>query len=250
LISNKTVTVVLPAFNAEKTLEKTYREIPFDIVDDVILVDDFSSDETFSLAQDLGIPHRIEHSHNVGYGGNQKTCFNHALSLQADIVIVLHPDYQYTPRLIRPMCQLIADEVHDVVLASRILGGGAIKGGMPLYKYAANRLLTATQNLIIGQKLSEYHTGYRAYSRHVLEKINYKNNSDGFLFDNQILSQIFLSGFRVGEISCPTLYDEDSSSISFLPSLSYGCGVLITSLMHFLQKMKIFRFRIYDKTTN
>ena len=250
MISNRKVIVVLPAFNASKTLTKTYQEIPFDIVDETILVDDFSGDGTSTLARNLGIPHIIEHSSNTGYGGNQKTCFMEALRLRADIVIVLHPDYQYTPKLIGSMCQLIADDIHDVVLASRILGGGAIKGGMPLYKYVANRLLTAAQNLIIGQKLSEYHTGYRAYSRHVLEKINYESNSDGFLFDNQILSQIFLSGFRVGEISCPTLYSEDSSSISFLPSLSYGCGVLITSLMHLLQKTKLFQFRIYEEPPN
>ena len=250
MISNRKVIVVLPAFNASKTLTKTYQEIPFDIVDETILVDDFSGDGTSTLARNLGIPHIIEHSSNTGYGGNQKTCFMEALRLRADIVIVLHPDYQYTPKLIGSMCQLIADDIHDVVLASRILGGGAIKGGMPLYKYVANRLLTAAQNLIIGQKLSEYHTGYRAYSRHVLEKINYESNSDGFLFDNQILSQIFLSGFRVGEISCPTLYFEDSSSISFLPSLSYGCGVLITSLMHLLQKTKLFQFGIYEEPPN
>ncbi|HQH41981.1 MAG TPA: glycosyltransferase family 2 protein, partial [Bacteroidales bacterium] len=197
MINNKVITVVLPAYNAEKTLEQTYREIPFDIVDHVILVDDHSSDNTIREAERLGIHHIIRHEKNMGYGGNQKTCYNKALELNSDIVVMLHPDYQYTPRLIQSMCYLIANGVYDVVFGSRILGRGALRGGMPLYKYIANRILTFTQNVLMNQKLSEYHTGYRAFSRRVLEKVNYNANSDDFVFDNQMIAQIFMAGFEI-----------------------------------------------------
>jgi glycosyltransferase involved in cell wall biosynthesis len=249
MISGKSIVVVLPAYNAEETLKRTYQEIPLDIVDETILVDDCSDDQTFNAAKKLGITHVIKHERNQGYGANQKTCFDKALSLNFDIVIVLHPDYQYTPKLIPSMCQLITRDVTDVVLASRILGGEARKGGMPLYKYIANRVLTYIQNWMIRQRLSEYHTGYRAYSRRVLQNINYKENSDNFVFDNQILSQIFMSGYKIREVSCPTLYADDSSSISFLRSIKYGLGVLTTSLMHVLHTKKIIHFRIYDNPT-
>ncbi len=236
MINDKKIVVVLPAYNAEKTLEKTYSEIPFDIVDDVILVDDCSSDKTSKVGKQIGIQHIIKHQHNLGYGGNQKTCYNTALKLDADIVIMLHPDYQYTPKLIHSMCYLIANNVFPVVLASRILGKGALKGGMPLYKYFFNRILTLFQNILINQKLSEYHTGYRAFSKEVLQSINYNNNSDDFVFDNQMLAQIVYQGFDIGEITCPTYYAEDSSSINFKRSVTYGLGVLKISLQFFLSK--------------
>lgn len=246
MINNKKVTIVLPAYNAELTLEKTYREIPFDIVDEVVLVDDKSVDNTSQLAKELGIKHIIIHSENKGYGGNQKSCYNKALELNSDIVVMLHPDYQYTPKLIHSMCYLIANEVYEVVLGSRILGNGAIKGGMPIYKYIANRLLTLTQNLLMGQKLSEYHTGYRAFSGNVLKSICYNDNSDDFVFDNEMLAQIFFAGFEIAEITCPTKYFEDASSINFRRSSIYGIGVLITSLKYFLQKIGIAKFKIFS----
>ena len=246
MINDRKIIVVLPAFNAEKTLEKTYREIPFDIVDDVVLVDDQSTDMTYKTAKSIGINNIIIHDRNKGYGGNQKTCYNKALELGADIVIMLHPDYQYTPRLIQSMCLLISNDLYDVVLGSRILGKGALKGGMPVYKYVINRLLTLIQNILMGQKLSEYHTGYRAFSAKVLKSIDYNNNSDNFIFDNQILAQVCFLNYRIGEISCPTKYDNESSSLDFIQSVIYGIGVLRTSFSYCIAKTigaksKIFR---------
>lgn len=237
MINGKTIVVVLPAYNAAKTLEMTYREIPFDIVDDVVLVDDHSRDDTSAVGRELGIKHVIRHDRNRGYGGNQKTCYRAALDLGADIVIMLHPDYQYTPKLIPSMAYLIANDVYHVVLGSRILGKGARRGGMPLYKYIANRGLTLIQNLLVGQKLSEYHTGYRAFSRTVLETIDIEKNSDDFVFDNQMLSQIIMKDFEIAEVTCPTKYFDDASSINFRRSTIYGFGVLWTSLQHRLHKM-------------
>jgi len=245
MINKKTITVVLPAYNAEKTLEKTYREIPFDIVDNVILVDDKSKDETVKEAERLGIKYIIRHEANKGYGGNQKSCYNKALEIGSDIVIMLHPDYQYTPQLIHSMSYLIANGVYEVVLGSRILGNGALKGGMPWYKYVANRLLTLTQNILMGQKLSEYHTGYRAFSRNVLEKVNYNIDSDDFVFDNQMLAQICYAGFNVAEITCPTKYFEEASSINFRRSSIYGLGVLGVSLQYFFSKTGIYKSKIF-----
>jgi len=250
MLNDKKIIVVLPAYNASKTLEMTYREIPFDIVDDVVLVDDHSRDDTAQVARDLGITHVIRHEQNKGYGGNQKTCYTTALSLGADIVIMLHPDYQYTPLLIPAIASIIANDLYPVVLASRILGKGARKGGMPLYKYVANRGLTFIQNMLVGYKLSEYHTGYRAFSKEVLEGISYLNNSDDFVFDNQMLSQIIYAGYDIGEVTCPTKYFEDASSINFRRSSIYGLGVLITSVQHFLQRTGIARFALYDQPTS
>jgi glycosyltransferase involved in cell wall biosynthesis len=245
MINNKTITVVLPAYNAEKTLEQTYNEIPFDIVDNIILVDDMSSDDTVKKAKELGIKHIISHSKNTGYGGNQKTCYNKALELNSDIVVMLHPDYQYTPKLIHSMCYLIANEVYEVVLGSRILGKGALKGGMPFYKYFSNRLLTLIQNILMNQKLSEYHTGYRAFSAKVIRSVNYNINSDDFVFDNQMLAQIFYAGFEIAEITCPTKYFDEASSINLKRSMKYGFGVVGVSLSYFFQKCKIAKFKIY-----
>lgn len=247
MIDNKKIVVVLPAYNAESTLEKTYKEIPFDVVDEVILVDDLSSDKTLELAQQLGIHHIISHDKNKGYGGNQKSCYNKALELDADIVIMLHPDYQYTPKLIHSMCYLIANDVYQVVIGSRILGKGAKKGGMPLYKYLANRFLTLFQNLFMNQKLSEYHSGYRAFSAKVLKDIPYHLNSDDYIFDNQMLAQIFHSGIEVAEITCPTRYFKEASSINFNRSLKYGLGVLGVSISYLIQKTGLWKFKIYDK---
>jgi len=241
------ITVVLPAYNAEKTLEQTYREIPFDIVDHVILVDDSSRDQTLQVAEKLGIHHIIRHEKNLGYGGNQKSCYNKALELESDIVVMLHPDYQYTPRLLHSMCYLIANQVYEVVLGSRILGKGALKGGMPRYKYIANRLLTLFQNLLMNQKLSEYHTGFRAFSGKVLRSINYNLNSEDFVFDNQMIAQIFYAGFEIAEITCPTRYYEEASSINLKRSTIYGLGVLKTSLQYRLQKMRLGKFSIFKR---
>ncbi|MBE0649506.1 MAG: glycosyltransferase family 2 protein [Bacteroidales bacterium] len=246
MIDKKKIVVVLPAYNAARTLEMTYKEIPFDIVDDVILVDDRSSDETIQVAERLGIRHIIEHEVNKGYGGNQKSCYKKALSLDADIVVMLHPDYQYTPKLIHSMCYLIANGVYEVVIGSRILGKGALKGGMPWYKYISNRFLTLTQNIMMGQKLSEYHTGYRAFSGKVLKSIPFDVCSDDFVFDNQMLAQIFYAGFEIAEITCPTKYEEESSSINFVRSAKYGMGVLYVSLQYFLQKSKLGKFKIFE----
>ena len=246
MINDKKIIVVLPAYNAEKTLEQTYNEIPFEIVDTVILVDDKSNDKTVQRAKELGIQNIFLHDKNLGYGANQKTCYDEALKLGADIVVMLHPDYQYTPRLIPSMVTLIANGVYPVVLGSRILGKGALKGGMPVYKYIFNRILTFIQNILLGAKLSEYHTGFRAYGREVLEKINYKANSDDFVFDNQVLAQIHYMGFEISEISCPSKYDEQSSSINFLRSVKYGLGVLKTSFQFFFQKNKISKYAIFN----
>jgi glycosyltransferase involved in cell wall biosynthesis len=245
MINNLKLVVVMPAYNAALTLEKTYREIPFDIVDEVIVVDDFGSDNTMEVAAGLGIRHTIRHPENRGYGGNQKTCYQKALEIGADIVVMLHPDYQYTPKLIQPMASIIADGLYPVVLGSRILGKGALKGGMPLYKYIANRILTLIQNILMNQKLSEYHTGYRAFSREVLEAIPFEKCSDDFVFDNQMLAQIFYAGYEIGEITCPTVYQDDSSSINFSRSVKYGFGVLGTSFSYALQKAGFGRFRIF-----
>ena len=236
MIEGKKIVVVLPAYNAEKTLEKTYNEIPFDIVDDVVLVDDLSTDKTSALGKKLGIKYIIRHTKNKGYGGNQKSCYNKALELDADIVIMLHPDYQYTPKLLHSMSYLIANNVYDVVLGSRILGKGALKGGMPFYKYVANRILTLSQNILMNQKLSEYHTGYRAFSKNALESINFEVNSDDFVFDNQMLAQLCFEGFEIAEITCPTKYFEEASSINFGRSVTYGLGVLKTSFQYFGNK--------------
>ena len=246
MINNKTITVVLPAYNAEKTLEQTYREIPFDIVDNVILVDDLSKDNTVEVARNLGIKHIVKHAENKGYGGNQKSCYDKALELQSDIVVMLHPDYQYTPLLIHSMSYLIANGVYEVVLGSRILGKGAMREGMPVYKYIANRFLTFFQNVLLGQKLSEYHTGYRAFSGNVLRKINYKLNSDDFVFDNEMIAQIFYAGFEIAEITCPTKYFEEASSINFRRSTIYGIGVLFVSLKYRMQKWGIGKFKIFS----
>ncbi len=237
----------MPAFNAEKTLEMTYREIPMDIVDEVILTDDSSQDRTVEFGRDLGIRHVFVHAKNRGYGGNQKTCYQQALSLDADIIIMLHPDYQYTPKLILAMASIIANGIYPVVLGSRILGRGALKGGMPWYKYVANRFLTLFQNILLRQKLSEYHTGYRAFSAEVLQHLNLAANSDDFIFDNQILAQIFYQGYEIGEVTCPTRYFEDASSINFRRSVRYGLGVVKTSLLYRLNKWNILHSEIFNR---
>jgi glycosyltransferase involved in cell wall biosynthesis len=246
MLNNKKIVVVLPAYNAALTLEKTYKEIPFDIVDEVVLVDDASKDETVRVGKQLGIKHIVRHDNNKGYGGNQKSCYNKALELGADIVIMLHPDYQYTPKLIMAMSTIIANDVYPVVFGSRILGKGALKGGMPGYKYVANRLLTLVQNLLIGQKLSEYHTGYRAFSAAVLKGIDYMSNNDDFIFDNEMVSQIFMKGYEIGEVTCPTKYFEEASSINFKRSSIYGLGVLRVSVQHRLHMWGLLKGKIYN----
>ena len=243
MIKGKRVAVVLPAYNAAQTLAKTYHEIPMDMVDDVILVDDKSRDNTVQVAQELGIRHIVEHQKNRGYGGNQKSCYNKALELNADIVVMLHPDYQYTPMLLQSMCYIIANEVYPIVLGSRILGRGALRGGMPKYKYVANRMLTFFQNILMHQKLSEYHTGYRAFSREALLAVNYEANSDDFVFDNQMLAQLFYKGFEIGEITCPTKYFKEASSINLRRSIKYGFGVLGVAISYRLQKWRLAKFR-------
>jgi len=245
MYKGKKVIVVLPAYNAALTLEKTYREIPFDLVDEVILCDDASKDNTSQLAKEIGIQHVITHEQNKGYGGNQKSLYNKALELGGDIVIMLHPDYQYTPKLIPAMVNIIGDELYPVVLGSRILGKGALKGGMPLYKFIANRFLTLTQNFLVNYKLSEYHTGYRAFSGEVLRGINFNANDDDFVFDNEMLSQIIYAGFEIAEVTCPTKYFEEASSINFRRSAKYGLGVLRVSLVHFFNKMGIGNSKLY-----
>ncbi|MFM9020012.1 MAG: glycosyltransferase family 2 protein [Sediminibacterium sp.] len=227
----------MPAYNAEKTLEQTYREIPLDIVDDIILVNDASKDNTVKEAERLGIRHIITHPQNRGYGGNQKSCYNKALELGADIVVMLHPDYQYTPKLILAMSSIIANGLYPVVFGSRILGKGALRGGMPMYKYISNRALTLFQNILMNQKLSEYHTGYRAFSREVLEKVNYELNNDDFIFDNEMIAQIFDAGFEIGEVTCPTKYFDEASSINLSRSIKYGLGVLGVSVGYFMKRM-------------
>jgi glycosyltransferase involved in cell wall biosynthesis len=246
MYKDKRVAVVMPAYNAEATLKKTLEEIPMDLVDDIILCDDASKDNTVKLARELGIKHVIEHVKNKGYGGNQKSLYNKALELNADIIIMLHPDYQYTPKLIPTMVNIIGEDLYHVVLGSRILGKGALKGGMPLYKYIANRFLTATQNILIRYKLSEYHTGYRAYDASVLRAINFNANSDDFVFDNQMLSQIIYKGIDIGEVTCPTKYFDEASSINFARSTKYGLGVLAVSLKHLLSKLGLIQLEIYN----
>lgn len=238
MLNGKKVVVVLPAYNAETTLRRTVQEIDRTVVDEVLLVDDHSSDGTLTEAQKLGIP-TIHHDTNRGYGGNQKTCYQTALNLGADVVIMLHPDYQYTPQLLTAMAGMIAYGTYDVVLASRILGRGALKGGMPVYKYVFNRILTFVENILLGIKLSEYHTGYRAFSRDVLLNLPLHLNSDDFVFDNQMIAQAQMTGFRIGEISCPTRYERESSSINFRRSVTYGLGVLMTALQYRLTVWKI-----------
>lgn len=245
MIEGKKVVVVLPAYNAAKTLKVTYNELPFDIVDDVVLVDDASKDDTAAVAAEIGIKHVIVHDNNRGYGGNQKSCYNKAIELGADIVIMVHPDYQYTPKLVKSMCSIIANDVFPVVYASRILGKGALKGGMPIYKYIANRILTLSQNILINQKLSEYHTGYRAFSTQVFKKIDIELNSDDFIFDNQITAQIFHAGYEIGEVTCPTKYFEEASSINIKRSSIYGLGVLWVSVQYRLQKWGLSKFKIF-----
>ena len=237
MVADKKVVVIMPAYNAGQTLRKTFNEIPFEVVDEVILTDDRSTDDTVIVARELGIHHIIEHDANRGYGGNQKSCYDKALEVGADIIIMLHPDYQYTPKLIISMTYLMANKVYPVVIASRILGKGALKGGMPMYKYIANRFLTLSQNLLMNQKLSEYHTGYRAYTREVLESIDYNKYSDDFIFDNQFLAEILYQGFEVAEITCPTKYFEEASSINFARSSKYGIGVLGVSIKYFFKRI-------------
>lgn len=247
MYKGKKVVAVLPAYNAALTLEKTYNEIPFDLVDEVILCDDASKDNTAELAKRLGIQHVIVHEKNKGYGGNQKSLYNKALEIGGDIVIMLHPDYQYTPKLIPSMVSIIGEELYPVVLGSRILGKGALKGGMPMYKYIANRFLTFSQNILVDHKLSEYHTGYRSFSREVLEGINFNENSDDFVFDNEMLSQIIYADFGIAEVTCPTKYFDEASSINFSRSMKYGLGVLRVSLNHRLNKMGILNLKMYKK---
>lgn len=246
MLYGKKIVAVLPAYNAALTLEKTYKEIDFNIVDDVVLVDDHSTDNTSEIGRQLGIKHIIRHEQNKGYGGNQKSCYKKALEIGADIVIMLHPDYQYTPQLIPSISYIIAQDLYPVVLASRILGKGALKGGMPMYKYIANRALTFFQNVMINQKLSEYHTGYRAFSAEVLRNINLDANSDDFVFDNEMLSQIFMKGYEIGEVTCPTKYFEEASSINFKRSMQYGLGVLRVSLQHRLHMWGISKYQRYN----
>ncbi|HLU93912.1 MAG TPA: glycosyltransferase family 2 protein [Membranihabitans sp.] len=245
MIEGKKVVVVMPAYNAEKTLKMTYQEIPEDIVDEVVLTDDFSRDGTVELGRTMGIRHIVVHDKNRGYGGNQKTCYEKALSLEADIVIMLHPDYQYTPKLITAMASIIANDVYPVVLGSRILGRGALLGGMPVYKYVANRFLTLFQNILLNQKLSEYHTGYRAFSARVLMDLDLTHNSDDFIFDNQILAQILYKGYEIGEVTCPTRYFDEASSINFRRSMRYGLGVVITSVQYRLNKWGLLRSKLF-----
>ncbi|MBK6938208.1 MAG: glycosyltransferase family 2 protein [Chitinophagaceae bacterium] len=249
MINGRKIVVCMPAYNASKTLEKTYADIPHDIVDDVVLVDDASMDNTVEVARNLGIRHVLQHDSNKGYGGNQKTCYRKAIELEADIIIMLHPDYQYDPKLIPSIAYLLAYSIYPVVLCSRILGEGAIKNGMPFYKYFFNRVLTFIQNILLGQKLSEYHTGYRGYTREILQAINLEANSDDFVFDNQVLAQFIFNGYEIGEISCPASYFPEASSINFIRSVKYGFGVLHTSISYRLNKMKLLRSEIFNKPT-
>ncbi len=245
MINGKKIIVVMPAYNAEKTLEQTYNEIPFDIVDEVILTDDCSKDQTIAKAKELGITEIMIHEENKGYGGNQKTCYNRALELGADIVIMLHPDYQYTPLLIHSLSYAIANGLYPAMMASRILGKGALKGGMPIVKYVANRSLTLIQNILLKQKLSEYHSGYRAFSAEVLRNIKYNVNSDDFVFDNEMVAQIFYEGYEIGEITCPTKYFEEASSINMMRSSIYGFGVLRVSIVYRLCKWGLMKSKLY-----
>lgn len=247
MLHGKKIVVVLPAYRAALTLERTYKEIPFDIVDEVVLVDDKSPDNTVEVAKALGIRHIVIHEQNKGYGGNQKSCYRKALELGADIVVMLHPDYQYTPMLIHAMAGMIAYNVYPVAFGSRILGMGALRGGMPMYKYISNRFLTFFQNVLIWQKLSEYHTGYRAFSADVIRSIDFTHNSDDFVFDNEMISQIFMNGYEIGEVTCPTKYFEEASSINFARSMKYGRGVLRVSVVHRLHKWGLIKSKLYRK---
>jgi glycosyltransferase involved in cell wall biosynthesis len=247
MLNGKKIVVVLPAYKAALTLERTYNEIPFDIVDDVVLVDDNSPDDTVAEAKRLGITNIVVHENNKGYGGNQKSCYKKALELGADIVIMLHPDYQYTPKLIHAMSGVIAYDVYPVCFGSRILGKGALRGGMPMYKYVFNRFLTLFENILIGQKLSEYHTGYRAFSADVIRSIDFTHNSDDFVFDNEMISQIFMNGFEIAEVTCPTKYFEEASSINFSRSMKYGRGVLRVSLIHRMHRWGLVKSKLYHK---
>lgn len=242
MYNGKKVVIVMPAYRASLTLERTYKEIPFDIVDEVILVDDYSPDNTAEVAKSIGIQHVIRHDVNKGYGGNQKTCYTKALEIGADIVVMVHPDYQYTPKLIRAMVSIIGEDLYPVVFGSRILGKGALKGGMPLYKYIANRFLTLSQNILMSQKLSEYHTGYRAFSREVLQAVPFKKCDDDFIFDNEMIAQIFAKGYEIAEVTCPTKYFDEASSINFIRSSKYGLGVLRVSFRYFLNNLGIFKW--------
>ncbi len=246
MIHGKKIVVVLPAYNAAETLERTYLEIPFDIVDEVIMVDDASRDRTVEVAEQLGIP-TIVHPKNLGYGGNQKTCYREALKREADVVIMLHPDYQYTPKLVGAMASLVAIGQYHMVLGSRIISGGALKGGMPLYKYISNRILTLIENILLGQKISEYHTGYRAFSRELLTTLPLHRCSNDFVFDNEMIAQAIYFGFSIGEVSCPTKYFPEASSINFRRSVKYGFGVLATALKFRLQRWGIGRFALFQK---
>jgi glycosyltransferase involved in cell wall biosynthesis len=250
MIYDKKIVVVLPAYNAGKTLFKTLQELPKDIIDELVLGDDSSKDDTIKIAEDLGITQIIRHDRNLGYGANQKSCYMKALDLGADIIVMLHPDYQYTPKLIHSMSYIIANGLYSVVIGSRILGKGALKGGMPVYKYIFNRLLTFLQNLIMNQKLSEYHSGYRAFSAEVLRKINFKANSDDFIFDNQLISQIFMARYEIAEITCPTKYNPEASSINFFRSVKYGIGCLITSFEYFLNKNRLIKTERFRSNNN
>ncbi|MCB0510199.1 MAG: glycosyltransferase family 2 protein [Chitinophagales bacterium] len=245
MYQNKKIIVVMPAYNAARTLEKTFKEIP-EWVDEIILTDDASKDNTVELAKELGIKHILRHDENKGYGGNQKTCYKKALELQGDIIIMLHPDYQYTPKLIPSLVNLIAQDLYPIALGSRILGNGALKGGMPWYKYLANRILTLIENILLGQKLSEYHTGYRAFSKQSLQAINFEANSDDFIFDNQMLAQLFYKGFEIGEVTCPTKYFDEASSINFKRSAIYGLGCLKVAMQYRLNKMGLLKSALFN----
>jgi glycosyltransferase involved in cell wall biosynthesis len=246
VILGRRIIVVLPAYNAARTLERTLEDLPREPVDEILLVDDASHDNTADLARSLGLPTLVHHT-NLGYGGNQKTCYTEALSRGADIVVMLHPDYQYEPRLVPAMASMIASGVYDVVLGSRTIGNGALRGGMPAYKFVSNRMLTLAQNLLMGERLSEYHTGYRAFSRQVLETLPLEANSNDFVFDNQMLAQVCYFGFRIGEVSCPTRYMTDSSSINFRRSCQYGLGVLLTSLQFRAARIGLPAAPIFDR---
>jgi glycosyltransferase involved in cell wall biosynthesis len=245
MLNNLKIIVVLPAYNAAQTLEKTVSEIPMDLVDELIITDDYSTDNTLEIAKNIGIQHIIAHDKNKGYGANQKSCYQKAFERNADIIIMLHPDYQYTPKLIPAMCTLVANDLYDVVLGSRILSKGALQGGMPLYKYISNRILTFIQNILMNQKLSEYHTGYRCFKADFLKQIDFESNSDDFVFDNEILAQLCYKKARIGEISCPAKYFEAASSINFSRSIRYGLGVLRVAVSYLLQKTKWFRFSLF-----
>jgi glycosyltransferase involved in cell wall biosynthesis len=248
MLNGKRIVVVFPAYKAALTLERTYKEIPFDIVDEVVLVDDKSPDNTVEEARRLGIKHIVVHEQNKGYGGNQKSCYKKALELGADIVIMVHPDYQYTPKLVHAMAGVIAYDVYPVCFGSRILGKGALNGGMPMYKYIFNRMLTLFENVLINQKLSEYHTGYRAFSADVIRSIDFTHNSDDFVFDNEMISQVFMNGYEIAEVTCPTKYFEEASSINFSRSMKYGLGVLRVSLTHRMHKWGIVKSKLYGRS--